>query len=89
MDPYQPAVTSNGEHIALFGVEDLDDGRVVALGVFTPIRLARGRVLKTRDGRRLKTTTALPAGLSLDGGPPGFALERPLVLLAKGRGPKA
>lgn len=84
MSPYQPVVTTSGDAIALFGVEDLGDGRVVALGVFSPKALPRGRILRAEDGARLKTTTPIPAGLSLVGGPEGYGMERPLVLTLKG-----
>lgn len=85
MNPYQTVTTTSGARIALFGVEALDDDRVVALGVFSPEALPGGRILRARDGARYKTTAAIPAGLALVGGPPGHIMDAPLVLTRRER----
>lgn len=85
MTPYQQFHTRQGTPVALFGVEEQDDGTVLALGIHAPRPLRAGRVLLDPTGHPHTLTTAVPGGLSLLGGPPGHTLEAPITLAPRRR----
>lgn len=80
--PYQEFRTRQGAPIALFGVEETEDG-LLALGSHAPEPLRKGRVLVSPTGERYKLATPIPAGLRLVGGPQGHSTEELVVLEAK------
>lgn len=86
MKPYQQYRTRQGAPIALFGVEETDDG-VLALGSHAPEALRAGRILISPTGAQYRLATPLPAGLSLVGGPQGHDTEELVILEAKERNP--
>lgn len=78
MHPYQEYRTRQGAPIALFGVEETEDG-VLAFGSHAPEPLRKGRILVSPTGGQYKLATPLEAGLRLVGGPKGH--EGELVIL--------
>lgn len=82
MKPYQEYRTTRGAPIALFGVEETEDG-VLALGSHAPEALRKGRVLISPTGAHYRLVTPLPAGLRLMGGPRGHESEDLVILEAK------
>jgi hypothetical protein len=81
--PYQEYRTRQGHPIALFGVEETEDGGVLALGSHAPESLRRGRVLISPTGTPYRLAAPLPAGLRLVGGPQGHDTEELVILEAK------
>ena len=82
MKPYQQFRTRQGHPIALFGVEETEDG-VLALGSHAPEALRKGRVLISPTGAPYRLATPLAAGLRLVGGPKGHDTEELVILEAK------
>ena len=82
MKPYQQFRTRQGHPIALFGVEETEDG-ALALGSHAPEPLRRGRILVSPTGGQYRLATPLEAGLRLVGGPQGHDTEELVILEAK------
>lgn len=83
MTPYQPATTTSGEPVALFGVESLEDGTLTARGSHARKPLRVGRLVKVGKAA-YRLATPIPAGLALEGGEPiGHGLETPIILTPK------